>query len=269
MPTWNQYAPGNPETLFSDIVQRPGQHVFQDTGSEDTSFQWGDGTFSVSGIYLQLTGTGFGGHYEDDEYISDYSGTVTGLKVISSDGYPVVEITGMSMQTLAVFDNIINGGADGLRNFINSQAWTYNGSAGDDAIEAGNKADTVIAHSGNDVVHGYGGADDIYGGSGNDTLSGGDGKDIIDGGPGTDKLSGGNGKDTFVFASHDGADTIRDFVNGIDRIDISDWKAIKDFDDIKADMTRDGEDVVITAGNDSLRISHIVKADIDVHDFIF
>jgi Ca2+-binding RTX toxin-like protein len=181
----------------------------------------------------------------------------------------VVEITGMSMQTLAVFNTIINGGAEGLRNFVESQAWTYNGSAGDDTIEAGNMADTVVAHSGNDTVNGYGGGDELRGGSGNDILSGGTGKDVVDGGSGQDSLTGGDGKDTFVFASRYGSDTIVDFVNGIDRIDISDWKAIKDFDDVKADMKRDGEDVVITAGDDSLRITHSVKADIDAHDFLF
>jgi len=266
MPTWNQYAPGDPQALFAGIAQRSGQYVF---GGSDTSFTWGYGTFSVIGTHLELIGTGFSGHYEDGEYISSYTGTVTGLRIVSSDGYPVVEITGMSMQTLAVFDNILNAGATGLQNFIDSQAWTYNGSAGDDSINAGKNADTVVGHSGDDVIKGRGGSDELYGASGADDISGADGRDLLDGGLGTDILSGGKGSDTFVFSSRYGNDTIADFVNGIDKIDISAWKAVKNFDNVKADLVRHGEDVIIKAGDDSLVILNTVKADIDVHDFIF
>jgi serralysin len=56
----------------------------------------------------------------------------------------------------------------------------------------------------------------LYGGLGNDTLAGQAGRDA---------LSGGDGQDTFVLssASHSTVatpDTIRDFISGIDRIDL-------------------------------------------------
>ncbi len=53
---------------------------------------------------------------------------------------------------------------------------------------------------------------------GADMLIGGDGADILRGGKGMDVMSGGSGADTFLIAAGDGADTITDFVSGIDRV---------------------------------------------------
>ncbi|MEL6751491.1 MAG: type I secretion C-terminal target domain-containing protein, partial [Pseudomonadota bacterium] len=63
------------------------------------------------------------------------------------------------------------------------------------------------------------------GGSGIDTLTGGAGADLISGGAGADILSGGAGADLFIWNAADIAgnetDTIGDFQNGIDTLDLS------------------------------------------------
>lgn len=89
--------------------------------------------------------------------------------------------------------------------------------------------------TGNDALTGTGNALDntltandagnaLLGGAGNDTLKGGAGADRLNGGEGRDVLTGGAGADTFVLDNRELAnrvDTIRDFVSGIDRIEIS------------------------------------------------
>ena len=76
---------------------------------------------------------------------------------------------------------------------------------------------------------GAGGMDLLEGGAGDDDLSGGTGADRIVGGPGDDSLSGrttengrGDGeRDEFVYLAEDnGADTIRAFEHGLDKIDV-------------------------------------------------
>ncbi|MBL4543940.1 MAG: hypothetical protein JKP97_19525, partial [Rhodobacteraceae bacterium] len=63
----------------------------------------------------------------------------------------------------------------------------------------------------------------VVAGGGNDTLRGGDGDDGVWGGIGNDLLTGGAGADRFVFAAGDDADTITDFEDGIDKLDLSDF----------------------------------------------
>ena len=58
----------------------------------------------------------------------------------------------------------------------------------------------------------------LNGTTANQALAGGAGADRIRGGPGADTLTGGAGADVFVFAAGDGADTIRDFQVGRDKL---------------------------------------------------
>lgn len=123
-------------------------------------------------------------------------------------------------------------------------------------------ADVIFGNGGADIIRGYlqpsdGAAllwvlkyddvDDLYGGDGNDTLQGGGGDDFLHGdagddrllgGVGADQLWGGEGSDAFVFgrlldAEHTPdtglvlqgtADTIMDFRQGEDWINLDAWK---------------------------------------------
>lgn len=120
----------------------------------------------------------------------------------------------------------------------------------DDVIQAGSGNDTIRAGQGDDLVLGGAGddrivggrgdapksdADQLYGGRGADTLFGGAGDDRLQGDNGADRLFGGAGSDAFVFTRpvrEDGAvfdfdtdrDTVLDFQQGMDILDVINWR---------------------------------------------
>jgi Ca2+-binding RTX toxin-like protein len=73
----------------------------------------------------------------------------------------------------------------------------------------------------------------IDGLDGNDSMFGGAGNDELNGGSGVDQLYGGEGADTFVFRPGDGAgrDVIRDFEDGLDRINLANFVDAQDITD--------------------------------------
>jgi|GEM_PF-4944791 len=93
-----------------------------------------------------------------------------------------------------------------------------------------------LANTGNDRL-GEGGGDQnliLSGMGGDDTLSGGSGKDLLTGGAGRDWLTGGDGDDRYVYTQlKDAGDTITDFTNGNDVLDLRDL--LGSFDAIVAD----------------------------------
>ena len=101
-----------------------------------------------------------------------------------------------------------------------SQA-TINGTAGANTLTGTDLLETINGLDGNDILNGMGGADVLNGGLGADKLNGGDGDDVLVGGAGQDTLTGGAGADRFVFGPGDGANTIADFQDGIDHIDVT------------------------------------------------
>ena len=122
------------------------------------------------------------------------------------------------------------------------------------------KADTNA--TGNDQYN------SLTGNAGDNRLDGNEGIDFLRGGKGNDLLIGGTGTDFFAFKTGDGHDVIQDFSVGLEQIDISGWKAIKDFDDLMAHhLHKDGADLVITAGSDSLRLEDFKLGDLEATDF--
>jgi Ca2+-binding RTX toxin-like protein len=84
----------------------------------------------------------------------------------------------------------------------------------------------MISQGGNDSLSGLSGADQLYGNAGDDILDGGTGEDTLIGGPGADLLTGGYDGDIFRFSDGDtglgaGADRITDFVQIVERIDLT------------------------------------------------
>ncbi len=102
----------------------------------------------------------------------------------------------------------------------NAGADLLNGGTEDDLLDGGINNDTLQGGDGTDTLLGGTGADDLQGGAGDDILQGNAGADRLDGGAGDDVLRGGIGIDTFVFEAGGGADTVIDFSDGIDRIEI-------------------------------------------------
>ena len=93
------------------------------------------------------------------------------------------------------------------------------GGGGDDSLTGSDGDDTLEGRGGNDYLDGRRGNDNLRGGDGNDTLRG--GGSVVRDGRNDDKLRGDAGNDTFVIGYGDGFNTIEDFTNGEDRIDLS------------------------------------------------
>jgi len=95
------------------------------------------------------------------------------------------------------------------------------------------------------------------------------GRNRISGGLGADTLSGKGGADTFVFQTGFGQDTITDYVDGPDSIDISALTAVTSFADLKAHhLSFSHGDAIITAGSDRLVIEDTTRAELDKTDFL-
>ena len=152
-------------------------------------------------------------------------------------------------------DNEIQGGrgADVLR-----------GQGGKDTLIGGAGKDTLVGGTGKDDLMGGGGKDTLRGGSGNDRLSGGGGGDTLRGDRGKDTLTGGGGKDTFVMRPKDGLDTITDFQDGRDRIQLNGKLR---FDGLS--FKQRGDDVLIRADNKKLLlVENTTVDDFSEADFV-
>ena len=97
----------------------------------------------------------------------------------------------------------------------------------DDEIHGDYYSNTIYAEAGDDTILGSGGNDTLFGGSGNDLLKGDAGRDTIQGDSGKDTMFGGSSADTFIFtktsdssANASRADVIRDFTDGVDKINL-------------------------------------------------
>ena len=206
-------------------------------GEDTASYESSD-----AGVVVRLHSlAAHGGHAEGDTFI--------GLVTVQDTEVPDIEhLTGSS------HDDTLAGD---LRNN------TLKGRDGDDTLYGG-------PDGGADWMYGENGNDSIFGGIGNDTVHGGIGNDTIYGGAGDDALSGGLDDDTFVFAPGGGADTINDFGNGDDKIDLSAFTDITSLDNLSMDQ-REG-DVVIDLSNQgggSITLQDFDITNLDASDFIF
>ncbi|MEM7547783.1 MAG: Calx-beta domain-containing protein [Pseudomonadota bacterium] len=162
-------------------------------------------------------------------------------------------------------DDRISGGSGDDRLFGEEGRDTLSGGTGDDFIRGGTDRDLLSGSSGRDLLSGEGGSDFLTGGSGADTIRGGTGQDLIIGGDGNDMLIGGGGRDTFVFDLADGADRIRDFRNGTDRIEISEGP--DNFADLQIFGSSTG--ATIRFGQTEVALDNVNVSQLDGSDFIF
>jgi Ca2+-binding RTX toxin-like protein len=161
--------------------------------------------------------------------------------------------------TASAVTRLIEGAVGGMDTVRSTVSYTLN-----DNVE------TLRLIGGADIdATGNNGLNIIVGNSGDNRLSGLGGNDSLDGGRGDDRLTGGLfAQDTFVFATGYGTDTITDFEDGTDNIDLEGFKAVTGFDDLfdnHASETPIG-DLVISAGNDRLIIKNMTLAQLDESD---
>jgi Tol biopolymer transport system component len=95
-----------------------------------------------------------------------------------------------------------------------------NGTPGNDNLTGTSGNDIINGSEGDDVLTGLRASDVLNGGDGNDFLYGGKGSDTLNGGLGNDILEGSAGKDVFVLGAGLGVDTISDFGNRQDTIQL-------------------------------------------------
>jgi Ca2+-binding RTX toxin-like protein len=153
-----------------------------------------------------------------------FGGTVTDTFVLQINPAPIPPINGTNESETLVG----TAGSDRIFGF-GGQDLIY-GDLGNDEIWGGEGQDRLWGQGGNDIIHGELGNDQIYGDEGNDQLFGDEGDDQLFGGTGNDTLIGGVGNDvlrgdagadTFVLASGQGVDVIRDFKLGEDFIGLT------------------------------------------------
>ncbi|QBF33582.1 serine hydrolase [Thalassococcus sp. S3] len=137
---------------------------------------------------------------------------------------------------------------------------------GNDKLSGGAGDDMLYGRAGDDVLKGGTGQDVLRGGAGNDLLRGGSGADNLGGGSGDDTLFGAEGADTFRFVAGDGHDQIRDFEDGLDRLDFSDTGL--SFADLRIEK-QSATQTLVHYGADSVLISHHETAEIGAEDFLF
>ncbi len=142
------------------------------------------------------------------------------------------------------------------------------GNGGNDQISTGDGNDVVFGGTGNDKIFGERGDDMIFGGDGNDRLYGGAGNDEITGGAGHDVIYSGWGRDIFVYEQGDGHDHFADFIDGRDKIDLSDY-GFASFQEVK-DLTHIGwkSSQIELGDGDAIHVRGMNKMNIDESDFI-
>ncbi|MCB1517008.1 MAG: hypothetical protein KDJ19_05250 [Hyphomicrobiaceae bacterium] len=109
-------------------------------------------------------------------------------------------------------DVSLNGGND-----------TFKGRSGsvDGQVKGGLGNDTLIGSTNDDDLSGEDNNDILKGRDGDDILNGGNGRDHLYAGMGDDQLTGGAQKDYFHFGRNQGDNTITDYVDGTDKINLT------------------------------------------------
>ena len=135
-----------------------------------------------------------------------------------------------------------------------------------DTLSGSTRADNIAGLAGNDALNGRGG---------NDVLSGGAGNDVIEGRAGSDRLYGGADNDRFVFGTGAGTDTVVDFEDGRDLLDIS-ALGVANYAAIQGSITegmwqgRTSTKVDLTAhGGGTVALYDVWSSSIGASDFVF
>ncbi|NBU27740.1 MAG: calcium-binding protein [Caulobacteraceae bacterium] len=144
-------------------------------------------------------------------------------------------------------------------------------------IEGDNTNNVLTGGAGDDEIRGRGGSDTLSGGEGNDRLRGDEGDDFLLGGGGNDRLrgdkgndtlTGGAGNDRFIFNKEGGADTVTDFQNGLDKLDLTNFR-LANADAALAAASQVGDNVVFTlAGGVTVTLEHVNLSVLDATDFL-
>ena len=155
-------------------------------------------------------------------------------------------------------EDFLQGGIDTIKSTVSYEIATFI----ENVTLLGKKDIDVTGNALGNILKGNAGDNIIRGLEGSDTLSG---------GKGNDRLFGGDDADAFVFKTGDGHDVIADFdIDAGDHIDLSGMDAIKNYSNlVNHHLEVSGDDLLITAGDDQIRIKNFGEADIKAGMFDF
>lgn len=165
-------------------------------------------------------------------------------------------------------NDVLRGDAGDDRLWGNKGSDRLSGGDGADLLAGGNGADWLFGEHDNDILRGNRGSDTMNGGAGADRLNGQLGNDFLTGGNGRDTLIGGAGWDEFVYADmREGRDTINDFEDGIDLINLS---AVGiGFGDVTVESAEGGASSMVSFGATSILLLGVTTDMVDSGDFVF
>ena len=136
------------------------------------------------------------------------------------------------------------------------------GGNGAETRDGGNNNDQFGGGNGDDTLNGFAGHDRLAGDNGNDVLNGGAGDDELFGGRGNDALTGGSGADRFRLVTPAGTDTITDFEDGLDLIELDGPAGFADLT-----ITPNGDTVVAFGGGAAILTGF--AGTLTAEDFVF
>ena len=142
------------------------------------------------------------------------------------------------------------------------------GTSGPDLLRGTAGDDEIRGEEGNDRLFGLAGNDLLRGDEGNDFLSGGFGNDRLRGDKGDDVLLGGGGSDRLIFNLQGGNDTVRDYTDGQDRLDFTNFN-FASVDELLDHAIQNGADVVFTLPtNVTVTLEGVDLTDLGGRDFL-
>ncbi|MES2677610.1 MAG: calcium-binding protein, partial [Pseudomonadota bacterium] len=264
-----------------------GDDIINGGYSKDTYlYSKGDGkdVISDNGYYAE-------NNFHNDEIIFDASINKTDV-VITQNGFDIIiSFADLASDQITIKNHFLSTEqrietlkfANGDEVDLTTLLPSYNGTDGDDVINAGGTDDVISTGAGNDNINDVGGNNAINAGVGNDIITSGYGNDAIDGADGDDVINAGSGDD--VINGGEGNDIINgeegnDIINagrGDDIIGYSNYYHSGDNsgDDIYIYNQGDGKDTINenpsgygfyrTLGNDKIKFG----ADILASDIYF
>lgn len=129
------------------------------------------------------------------------------------------------------------------------------GLGGNDRISGAAGEDVLRGDGGNDLLRGQDGDDVLFGGRGDDRLEGGEGNDRLHGEAGRDRIITGAGRDVIVLSPNEGTDTVTDFTDRRDRLQLSGGLRFG-----QLTFRQQGDDTLIQKGQETLVVLEDVLA---------
>ena len=268
----------------ANVYVHAGGGVFRDLGVNEFSITGSEQGETLLGLFGDDVLDGLGG----DDLVRGGTGSDTvlggaGDDIVSGDrGDDVVRGgDGVDIVRGGAGDDVVYGGAGD-----DERVSIVSGDAGDDFVFGGDGVDKLRGGADDDVLDGGAGGDRVVGDRGNDLLLGGRGDDALIGGQGDDMLQGGEGDDTlvgdfpnlggvdrgadtFVFQQGGGVDIVRDFVDGEDLLDVSDFQFSSAESLLENAVERsDGVRLIFDDGVEAI-LRSITIGQLDNDDFIF